>query len=71
MPSVAGKRGDTGRALGVLIVTPDNNDLLLIPTSDGEDSGGGVVVGDGRFRDGPGAPRVGRAENTGRRAASV
>src|SRR5882762_7732203 len=68
---VEGISGNAGRALGILIIAPDSNDSLIVRASDGEDSRGGVAVGDGCFHDAPGAPRVRGAEDAGGRAAGA
>jgi len=57
---VEGIRSNAGRALGILIIAPDNSDGLFVRENDGEDSRGGVAVGDGCFRDAPGASGVRR-----------
>jgi hypothetical protein len=68
---VEGIRSNAGRALGILIIAPGNNDGLFVRASDGKDSRGGVAVGDGCFRDAPGAPRVRGVEDAGGRAAGA
>src|SRR5229473_2846373 len=55
---VEGIHSHAGRSLGILIIASDGNDGLFVRANDGEDSRGGVAVGDGCFRNSPGAPRV-------------
>src|SRR5467141_438366 len=68
---VAGIRGDAGRARVIQIVAANSNDFLFIPAREGENSRGGVAMGDRCFRDGPGASRVRGAKDTGGRAAGA
>src|ERR1700686_4752133 len=68
---VEGIGSNAGRALGILIIAPDNNDGLFVRANNGEDSRGGVAVGDGCFRDAPGASRVRGVEDAGGRGAGA
>ncbi len=69
LPFVEGICSNGGCALGILIVTADNNEGLYVRVSDGENSGGGIAVGYRCFRDGPGAARVSGVEDARGRAA--
>src|SRR5882762_3606822 len=70
LASIAGIRGDRGGALGILIVTADNDNLVSICASDRKNSRGSITVGDRCLGDGPGESRVSGVEDAGGRAAS-
>src|SRR4029077_16052834 len=68
---IEGICGNAGSALGILIVTADNNDVLSTPESQGENPGGRVAVGDRCLRDRPVPPRVPRVKNARNRSAGA
>src|SRR5690348_9575475 len=58
--------GDLFRLVRTLVIASDDDDELVVEAcGDGEDAGGGVALGDGRFGDVPGSAGVGGVEDAG------
>jgi len=60
---VGGECGGAERNCGICVIATYGDELIFLGASDGEDSGRGVVGGDGNGGSGPSFARVGRVKN--------